>query len=341
MGSTDRGKGGGLSVRDCRDIDPFDPGYIHLWREQRARQEAAKNPDGVVVLPKLIRSAFHKYGKHAPRVVRLHCLARLHFHNKGHFSLFDMAAVLVEYGYTSYKTREGRRRLKAELAAAPQWFTETKDGFFRFKSWRRIVGLKRTQKTDFIRIKKAELTKAGNAAFVQTLICMQASGQTTATANLCNQTGYKRAAVFRALKGVDRVNVRVSAAGVYTSKDDAIKARRRLYAEGLITTVMESEGTYFLQFTVGNSFGAIKDASSEGKAARKGEQTTKDAPSDSVKVKGKYSTVFIVHEQTPATMKNVTTGRTDRVIQAAFLSEEAETAFFTRHASLKPCRRVA
>ena len=328
-------------MRDCRDIDIFDPGYIHLWREQRERQEATRNPDGVIVLPKMIRSAFHKYGKHAPRVVRLHSLARLHFHGKGHFSLSDMATILTEYGYSSYKTREGRRRLKAELNAAPQWFTETKDGFFRFKSWRRIAGLKRSQKADYIRISKSDLAKAGNAAFSQRLICIQASGQTTATANLCNQTGYKRAAVFRALKGFDRVNVRVSAAGVYTSKEDAIKARRRLYAEGLITTVMESEGTYFLQVNVGNSFGTIKDASSEGKAARKGGQTTKDAPSDSVKVKSKYSTVFIVHEQTPAIMRNVITGRQEKVIQAAFLSEQEETAFFARHYSLTPCRRIA
>lgn len=328
-------------MRDCRDIDPFDPGYIHLRREQLARQEAIRHPDSVVVLPKMIRAAFHKYGKHAPRVVRLHILARLHFHEKGHFTLSEMAEQLAACGYTSYRTREGRRRLKAELKAAPHWFTETKDGVFRFKSWRKIAGIKRTQKADFIQIKKSDLEKTQGAAFTRLLICIQASGQVTATENLCNQTGYKRAAVFQALKDHKRVNVRVTAAGVYTSKCDAIKARRRLYADGLLCSVVESEGKYSLQVTVGNSFAPIKDASSDGKAALRGTKAIKDAPSDPVKVKSKASTVFLVYEQTPATVKNALTGRAERIVNASFLTPEAETAFFARHYSLTRCRRTA
>ena len=97
--------------------------------------------DKIAIHKKYVTKAFHKFGKQAQTVVRLHAISRLHFKH-GSFTMDEMAQILTDnYGY-SWLNRGSIVRLK-EIINKSEWFVNSGDNYYRFKSWTRIVGVKK------------------------------------------------------------------------------------------------------------------------------------------------------------------------------------------------------
>lgn len=227
----------------------FEIGFLHM-----------REDPGINVHRKQISKAFHKWGKTAPEVLRLHLVARLEF-PQGYFSVNEMAQVLTDrYGF-SMRNRGSIYRLEILLRGC-EWFRETAPRVFTFKSWRKITGRKRWDR-EIYHVDREVLTKQNKRIFVDTLINVQASGQIVPTMDICNQTGYNRSRVFQALQwgrenGFYREQVKALVPGCeYDTETKAQKARYSFYREGILTDVIKVKGKFLLTCKTGNNFRSL------------------------------------------------------------------------------------
>lgn len=276
--------------------------------------------------------------------MRFYLVASYSFPDQGYFHISQLTNVLTEKCGYSCNTRESKRRILKQLRIATTFFTETKEGYFTFNSYRRFLGYKRN-KESFKTVDFSILHKDNNKDFTDLLIQANASGQRTATQNICNQTGYKRARTFSGLKGLKRYNI-THAYGIYNTFAAAQKVERDLYFEqGLLTRIVKNSNSKFeVRIILGNSFVNISDSGSIKNGMR--EELAADIRSSLMNCssilkiessKGKKSKtvretrVFSITDNNLTRYENAYTGETVYYLDAKFLNDKACQSFIERH----------
>lgn len=302
---------------------------------------AAADPRGPRLHDKTVKKAFHQLKKRAVWTLRLYYAAIINFANKGFFHINDMMTVLGGYGYGT--SREARRVALETLQKAPGWFTETRPGYFTFKSTRRVIGFKRGNGNEY-RFDESLLHKKNAQAFTDILLNVNASGQTIAADNLVNQTGYHRARLFDAFRrglryGFQRFKVLVPVPGMdYTARLDAINAAGREYWDkGQIAEVIRVNGKYTVFLIVGLCFQNLSDMVSDGdgvQVALNNNVSLRAMPSRD-QAKHRQTTVFDADLLHLYTGQDAVTGQTTRFIMADFISIAQGDNFLSKHKAIK------
>ena len=285
---------------------------------------------------KTVKKAFHQLKKRTVWTMRLRCAALINFSGKGYFYIDALMQILGGYGYGT--SREARSVVLDALRAAPGWFTETRPGYFTFKSERRVLGFTRGDGNHY-NYDETLLHKKNARRFTDVLINIAASGQMIAADNLVNQTGYRRARIFDALRrgrlyGFDRVKIMVPVPGmVYAARLDALKAAGETFWDNeQLATVMLVNGSYAVMMTVGLCFNGLRDMASDGDGATDAlKNVSRAMPSTVKRTPIRSTTVFDIMSRDILTGVDAFTMERVRYVQGDFVSVEAGNAFLQRH----------
>lgn len=282
---------------------------------------------------KLVKKAFYKYRRRAPGVLRLYLASLIHFPCRNAFHISELLNVLSDYGYGS--SREAKADTLRKLRSAADFFTELPGQYFQFTSHRKLT--RRIGKNnEFTEIDETILHKSNALDFVDLLITIQSSGQTTAAENICNQTGYGRSRVFQAFKNtkLKRYKIYHPVPGmIYTRRLEAITAARvNFWDKGIIADVIKEGDFYKVMLILGLTFDNLGDTISDGGATPETdvERIVRISRVVPAEFKTRTTTVF------NATIKKITgvNAINDKFVQyirAEFIDIDAGDRFLLRH----------